>query len=887
MEVENMEKVQEKKEGEEEDEKEKEEERVEEEKEEEKKDDDKEVENKENVEESSFEKPIAELEAQVYQKRSKELALKGIIGPSIRVRTRSQLVRAPFTEEKKKEVHPEIITISHHKDNERKKNQGVETPHDDPLVITVVINGYLVKRIMIDTGSLMDVLYTSAFNRMGIDKSHLLLFRGPLVGFSGLALLPEGMITLTFVLGEYPRQITAQIQFLVAEGPRTEAVDELYEVPIDQEGMETIKIGFELVEPLRGAMVEFLKANTDKKRHLGPERQKAAADEVKRLLKADFIREAQYPDLNKVEDRRINPGKVAVITKWPTPRTVTEVRSFMGACQYLRKFIRYFSTYVAPLHSLSKAKRTFEVETDASSYAMGAVLIQNEKPVEYHSEMFTVAIQNYPTYDKEFYALYQAIKHWRVYLLAKEMSYLMAFNIIIKYKKGTTNKLADMLSRPPVRALFVATHIQPLVPLEYIQMYTSSRDFSSVFEQAKAGRKGEYEIGADGMLYRGTSLCISKDGDRLQWIREAHTSYVQGYFGIQKTLLNLRRYVFWPKMLEDVTKYLEGVSYVAYRSLLIGKWDCIYHCRKMVILIPCKKTVTRVSAAQLFFEHVWKHFGLSNSIISDRDRRFLRHFWDSLWSLMDTRQKKSTIFHPQTDGQTEVVNRTIIYMLRGYNFKHPKIWDESLPYLQFVFNRAIHGSSGKSPFETCYGFLPSSPFDIVFSSEATADGKEGSERQHAQRFLEKIAHIHATVEAQLKKSQSKYKERLKGEGKKLKPIYYGSFRILDQMGDNVFRLDLPHYLGMYSVINAEYLKLFEPPLLDDEGDDKVILPHVEDLWFDREEPLNEDCILERKTIMTRRGTKESFLIRRQGQVPSKTKWFNRERGAREFPQLKF
>ena len=58
--------------------------------------------------------------------------------------------------------------------------------------------------------------------------------------------------------------------------------------------------------------------------------------------------------------RRIDPGKVEVITKWPTPKTVTEVRSFMGACQYLRKFIRHFSTYVVPLHGLTKAKVQFE-----------------------------------------------------------------------------------------------------------------------------------------------------------------------------------------------------------------------------------------------------------------------------------------------------------------------------------------------------------------------------------------------------------------------------------------------------------------------------------------------------------------------------------------------
>ena len=99
---------------------------------------------------------------------------------------------------------------------------------------------------------------------------------------------------------------------------------------------------------------------------------------------------------------------------------------------------------------------------------------------------------------------------------------------------------------------------------------------------------------------------------------------------------------------------------------------------------------------------------------------------------MDTRLKKSTTFHPQTNGQTEIVNQTMVHMLRGYNSRYPKTWDESLPYLQFSFNRAIHGSLGKSPFETCYGFLPPSPFDLVFLSEATTDGKEGNEGQCAQ-----------------------------------------------------------------------------------------------------------------------------------------------------------
>ena len=140
----------------------------------------------------------------------------------------------------------------------------------------------------------------------------------------------------------------------------------------------------------------------------------------------------------------------------------------------------------------------------------------------------------------------------------KWMSYLMAFDIISRYNKGSTNKLADMLSRPPVRALVVVMRIQALVPSEYAEAYASSQDFKSVFELAKEGRKGEFAILDDGLLYKGTSLCIPEAGNRIHWIREAHTSRVHGHFGVNKTLLNLRRYVYWPKMIDDVTKYVRG-----------------------------------------------------------------------------------------------------------------------------------------------------------------------------------------------------------------------------------------------------------------------------------------------------------------------------------------
>jgi hypothetical protein len=113
--------------------------------------------------------------------------------------------------------------------------------------------------------------------------------------------------------------------------------------------------------------------------------------------------------------------------------------------------------------------------------------------------------------------------------------------------------------------------------------------------------------------------------------------------------------------------------------------DCVFVVvdwfSKMVILTAYKKRITMTYTTKLFYERVWVHFGIPQTIISDRDNNFLNTFWLILWSLLDTKLTKSTAFHPQNDGQTEVVNWMIVNILHMYNSKHPRTWDESLPYV--------------------------------------------------------------------------------------------------------------------------------------------------------------------------------------------------------------
>jgi hypothetical protein len=85
---------------------------------------------------------------------------------------------------------------------------------------------------------------------------------------------------------------------------------------------------------------------------------------------------------------------------------------------------------------------------------------------------------------------------------------------------------------------------------------------------------------------------------------------------------------------------------------------------------------------------------------------------------MDTKLKRSTAFHPQNDRHTKVVKQTMILFLQGYCNKHPKLWDEHIPYVHHAYNHALHSSTQSSPFETCFGYLPKVPLDLMYGRDA-------------------------------------------------------------------------------------------------------------------------------------------------------------------------
>ena len=89
---------------------------------------------------------------------------------------------------------------------------------------------------------------------------------------------------------------------------------------------------------------------------------------------------------------------------------------------------------------------------------------------------------------------------------------------------------------------------------------------------------------------------------------------------------------------------------------------------------------------------------MPKTIVSDRDVKFTSYFWKTLMAKLGVNILFSMAYHPQTDGQTEVVNRTLSSLLRALIKPNLKNWDECIPHTEFAYNRAMHSATKKSPF---------------------------------------------------------------------------------------------------------------------------------------------------------------------------------------------
>jgi len=666
---------------------------------------------------------------------------------------------------------------------------------------------------------------------------------------------------------------------------------------------------------------------------------------------------------------RMMESKVKGVQDWPTPTKATHVRSFLGTAGYYRRFIKGFSAIAAPLTELTKDAVKFDwghqqeaafrhlkkaiaegpvlalpdpslpfvVHTDASGFAVGAVLQQDQgkglQPIAYLSKKMLPAETRYPVHEQELLAIIHSLSTWRHYLHGAKFKVLTDhkslqhfktqpllsgrqsrwkdvianFDFDIEYIEGTTNVVADGLSRRPdhlqhssqllnmLRTSSVSTYrvvhqqrssellnllrVEAAVPTGIVQPRISSvtslladifeaskRDsaYARLLKKSKAALKADHLHVKGGLVYYKTSRLYLPDdlALRTRILQECHDAPTSGHLGKDKTIDQVKRRFYWPRMDVEIQTYVTGCdscqrnkpSHQAKIGLLqplpipdrpwqqvsldlivalprtkSGHDAIVVFVDKLTKMVHYVATTTNVTAPQLsqiFMREVCRLHGVPDSILSDRDPRFTGHFWRALWDQLGTKLSMSTAYHPQTDGQTERANRTLEEMLRSFVDWHQTDWDQHLSALEMAINSAKQASTGFSPFYLNYGQEVQLPLDLALRAARVCKNPEAAERIRELRA--NLARAKEGIRA-AQVRQSRYVDQhrrdvtfnvgdrvllstehlqLKGAGRtpKLTYKYLGPFRVRRVVGANAYELDLPSTLGIHPVLNVSRLK---------------------------------------------------------------------------------
>ena len=287
---------------------------------------------------------------------------------------------------------------------------------------------------------------------------------------------------------------------------------------------------------------------------------------------------------------------------------------------------------------------------------------------------------------------------------------------------------------------------------------------------------------ADGLLWHQLSecdyprVCVPHDTDLKQRILfEHHDAPTSGHLGREKTFLRVSQSFWWPHLYKWVSQYVRSCeqcqrvkpapsSSAPLKPLPIPPecWNSVSmdfvfglpadannntgvvvfvdRLSKMVHLAPCRREVTGKQTAVLFLEHVFKAHGLPDTLVSDRDPRFTSAFWQHLFAQLGTKLAMSTADHPQTDGQTERVNRVLEDILRSICAAHPREWSSKLPFVEFAINNSVHSSTGVTPFFLNGLRHPRTPVSFVHTLDVDAGASTLSGGGH-------LAPLHAAQSA--------------------------------------------------------------------------------------------------------------------------------------------
>ncbi|GAA5992524.1 hypothetical protein JCM11641_006980 [Rhodosporidiobolus odoratus] len=428
------------------------------------------------------------------------------------------------------------------------------------------------------------------------------------------------------------------------------------------------------------------------------------------------------------EGIEVDPKRWHAIQDWPTPKNPRDILRFMGVMQWMSDHLPHLNELASPLSRLtgnvdrnwspacdaafealqklvplklaplnldklgSGEERLF-LFTDASMVGSGGwigqgVSRETARPVRFHLSKFNSAQLNYSTTDQELLAVLDCCLKFR--------DHPVGWHFTVFFLDAAPAALEE---DPLAKKVLAA-------PGSYPDF--SVRDGFLFIEEAEGPR---LVIPRAQPLVRPTGAATTF----VEVVVElAHETV--GHQGTAKTLGWVRRFFWWSSMHKDVLDYCSSSSTKDSSSTPSSLPPA--PSAKWWFLCPLPSTATAEDVASVLFDNVYRRFGTQLAIIFDRDPKFTSAFWRALHSECGVQLKMSSSAHPQTDGQSEVTNKSVGTFLRVLCDESPDDWAAKVTTVEFALNSAPAAATSLSPFEVVYGFLPSAwPVDSWTSSD--------------------------------------------------------------------------------------------------------------------------------------------------------------------------
>jgi len=705
--------------------------------------------------------------------------------------------------------------------------------------------------------------------------------------------------------------------------------------------------------------------------------------------------------------------KVKAIELWPEQlENDTQVKQFLGTLNYCRMFMGMEYTELAlPLLELTKkgvefvwtdehtksvqelkkrlvnyttlqipdSSKPYELWTDASGYAIGAVLEQEGKPLSFMSKKMSPVQMRYSVYDQELLALVSALEKWKhllrpakvtVFTDHKALEYLQQIkaekplrgktarwldlladyqDMTIVYKPGATNIVADAMSRCPLHARdFPLITIAPGptaenatpdpapgIPIgsdEWQEAVSESEEFREAYAAAKAEAPRRITAKAAGIMATfkmpGKFLLIKRGAlwricapsqavHRMRIMFQHHDHPTAGHLGMNKTYSSIAKCFYWKGMKQYVKTYVDTCSRCRQSKSISQKpagllnplqiptrrwafvsldfitglpvtstgFDSILtivdSLSKMVHFVPTTKNVSAAGVVELLADRLVRYHGLPEKIVSDRDPRFTGELWGEMCKRFQIKRAMSTAFHPQTDGQTERVHRTVEQILRNYIQEDETEWINLLPAVELGYNCTSHSSTGKSPFEVMIGENPLRAQDLALWEQLAPISTPPMTRLFQMMVDRATAHItraqHDQKEAADRRRRHvefnvgekvwvSTKHMLLAGCPKFKQRYIGPFPIQDRVGEMAYRLILPRSMLIHNVFHVSLLQKAAPIPAD--------MPRTSQPWLPVMPPTGGEAEYEVENILDIRGISpnEEYKIKWRGFTEEQATW---------------